>query len=84
MLEYCVCCQACGPPWNDPGYAEWHLVVTPDGDYLGVVCAGCHVDDELAFDGFPSESAPADQLSRRRAARGRSGATATRPDRAAA
>jgi hypothetical protein len=46
-LEICHCCQAFAPAWSSPEYAEWHIVITADGELLGVVCAGCLIDDEL-------------------------------------
>jgi hypothetical protein len=46
-LETCYCCQAFAPAWPSPQYAEWHLVIAAGGELLGVVCAGCLIDDEL-------------------------------------
>jgi len=84
MLEFCTCCQAYAPAWDDPDYADWHIALTPDGEYLGVVCVGCHIDDELAFAGFVLPPSVADQLGRRRAARRQRAAARERSDRAAA
>jgi hypothetical protein len=69
MLEYCACCQAYAPAWDDPGYGDWHVALTPDGELLGVVCGACHIDDELAFLGFAVAAAPQqDDLAQRRRA----------------
>jgi hypothetical protein len=46
-LEICHCCQAFAPAWSSPDYAEWHVVISADGELLGVVCSGCLIDDEL-------------------------------------
>jgi hypothetical protein len=75
MLEHCARCQAYAPEWDDPDYADWHIVVTPDGEYLGVVCTACHIDDELTFAGVAETAPPArpvdDLADRRRVARRR-------------
>jgi hypothetical protein len=47
--ETCHCCQALAPAWSSPEYVEWHVVCTARGEYLGVVCSGCLVDDELVL-----------------------------------
>jgi hypothetical protein len=47
MLEICHCCQSAAPAWSSPEYAEWHVVISADGELLGVVCVGCLIDDEL-------------------------------------
>jgi hypothetical protein len=47
ISETCHCCQAIAPAWSSPQYGEWHIVINADGELLGVVCAGCLIDDEL-------------------------------------
>lgn len=47
MPETCHCCQALAPAWSLPDYAEWQIVTTAGGEYLGIVCAGCVGDHEL-------------------------------------
>ena len=46
FLESCHCCQSIAPSWSSPDYAEWHLLSTPRGEVLGVVCVGCLVDEQ--------------------------------------
>jgi hypothetical protein len=48
MLEYCFRClsDAPGDAWDS---ADWLVLLTRDGEYLGIVCAGCIADDELAL-----------------------------------
>ena len=49
MPEECFCCGAFAPRWDDPGYAEWVLELTDEGEYLGIVCPGCFAGEGLAF-----------------------------------
>jgi hypothetical protein len=58
-LEICHCCQAFAPAWSSPDYAEWHVVISADGELLGVVCAGCLIDDELIVIELDSSLQPA-------------------------
>lgn len=48
-FEWCHRCLHPAPEWSSPEYREWHLVLTADGLYLGVVCVGCLADEELAL-----------------------------------
>jgi hypothetical protein len=49
MAEYCFHCLS-GATEGDPLVSEdWLVLVTRDGEYLGVVCPGCVVDEELAL-----------------------------------
>jgi hypothetical protein len=84
MLEYCVCCQSYAPAWDEPDYADWQVALTPAGQLLGVVCAACFIDEDLAFLGLPPDGAERrdDLAGRRRAARRR--AEARRASRRAA
>jgi hypothetical protein len=59
MLETCHCCQALAPAWSSLEYAEWHVVIAADGEFLGVVCAGCLIDDELIAIELESRLQPA-------------------------
>jgi hypothetical protein len=59
MLEICHCCQSFAPAWSSPEYAEWHVVISADGELLGVVCAGCLIDDELIAVELDSSLQPA-------------------------
>jgi hypothetical protein len=46
-IEWCERClsEATGP--SSPEYAEWLVLSTPGGEYLGIVCAGCIAEPEL-------------------------------------
>jgi hypothetical protein len=49
MVEYCLDCLAVaadGDPLDSP---HWLVLVTRDGECLGVICAGCVADEELAL-----------------------------------
>jgi hypothetical protein len=46
-IEWCERCLSPAPPWTAGEYAEWVVLLTPAGEYLGVVCAGCVAEDEL-------------------------------------
>lgn len=46
-IESCECCLAEAPSWTSDEYAEWVLLLARDGEYLGVVCAGCLAEEEL-------------------------------------
>ena len=48
-IEWCECCQAPAPSWSSSEYPQWHLLLTEQGEYLGIVCAGCLEDQELAL-----------------------------------
>jgi hypothetical protein len=49
MKEYCHRCQCVAPSWESPTYAEWHEVISPQGEYLGVLCVGCLAGEDLAL-----------------------------------
>jgi hypothetical protein len=48
MVEYCLRCLSDAPrdSWES---ADWLVLVTRDGEYLGIVCAGCIADEDLAL-----------------------------------
>jgi hypothetical protein len=49
MKEHCYRCQCLAPSWESPAYAEWHEVISPEGEYLGVLCVGCLAGEDLAL-----------------------------------
>lgn len=46
-IEWCERCQSRAPAWSAGEYADWVVLLTPAGEYLGVVCTGCVADEEL-------------------------------------
>lgn len=46
-IEWCECCLSEAPSWSSAEYGEWVVLLARDGEYLGVVCAGCVADEEL-------------------------------------
>jgi hypothetical protein len=58
-IEVCHCCQTIAPAWSSPQYAEWHVVIAADGEFLGLVCIGCLGDDELIAIELESSLQPA-------------------------
>jgi hypothetical protein len=48
MLEYCFRCLSEAPhdAWDS---ADWLVLLTRDGDYLGIACVGCIADEDLAL-----------------------------------
>jgi hypothetical protein len=46
-IEWCERCLSQAPGEFSPEYAEWLVLSTPDGEYLGIVCAGCIAEPEL-------------------------------------
>jgi hypothetical protein len=46
-IEWCERCLSQAPAWTAEEYAEWIVLLTPAGEHLGVVCAGCVADEEL-------------------------------------
>jgi hypothetical protein len=46
-IEWCERCLSEAPGPASPEYAEWLVLSTPDGEYLGIVCAGCIAEPEL-------------------------------------
>lgn len=47
MIESCACCASIAPSPASVGYADWFVLLSRDGDYLGVACVGCVADEEL-------------------------------------
>jgi hypothetical protein len=48
FLEHCFRCLSDAP--EDAWVAsDWLVLLTREGEYLGIVCAGCIADDELAL-----------------------------------
>lgn len=46
-IEWCERCLSEAPGEASPEYAEWLVLSTPGGEYLGIVCAGCIAEPEL-------------------------------------
>jgi hypothetical protein len=46
-IEWCERCLSEAPGESSPDYAEWLVLSTPGGEYLGIVCAGCIAEPEL-------------------------------------
>jgi hypothetical protein len=48
MVEYCLRCLSDAPhdAWDS---AEWLVLLTREGEFLGIVCAGCIADEDLAL-----------------------------------
>ncbi len=49
MTEHCYRCLCLAPSWESAAYAEWHEVISLEGEYLGVLCIGCLADEDLAL-----------------------------------
>jgi hypothetical protein len=49
MIEHCYRCLCSSPDGESPEYLEWHLVINREGEYLGIVCAGCFPGEENAL-----------------------------------
>jgi hypothetical protein len=48
MVEYCFRCLSDAP--HDAFESDdWLVLVTREGEFLGVVCAGCIADEDLAL-----------------------------------
>ena len=47
MIESCACCASLAPSARSTSYADWFLLLSRDGEYLGVACVGCVADEEL-------------------------------------
>jgi hypothetical protein len=48
MAEYCFHCLSVATDGDPLQSEDWLVLVTRDGEYLGVVCSGCVVDEDLA------------------------------------
>jgi len=46
-IEWCERCLSEAPGESAPEYAEWLVLSTPEGEYLGIACAGCIAEPEL-------------------------------------
>jgi hypothetical protein len=49
MVEHCFRCLSEAPGADAWQSADWIVLTTADGEYLGVVCVGCVADDGLAL-----------------------------------
>jgi hypothetical protein len=47
VIEWCERCLSEAPSESLSEYAEWLVLSTRDGEYLGIVCAGCIAEPEL-------------------------------------
>ena len=47
MIESCTCCASIAPSPASAGYADWFVLLSRAGEYLGVACVGCVADEEL-------------------------------------
>ena len=47
MVESCTCCASIAPRPMSASYADWFVLLSHDGQYLGVACVGCVADEEL-------------------------------------
>jgi hypothetical protein len=47
MIEWCERCLSEAPGPSSSEWTEWLVLSTPDGEYLGLVCAGCIAEPEL-------------------------------------
>jgi hypothetical protein len=78
-IEWCECCLSEAPSWSSAEYGEWVVLLARDGEYLGVICAGCVADEELLLgeleqaNAAPGGRRPRD-TGRGRSRRGASGA----------
>ena len=52
MAEYCVHCLSVSADVNPLQSADWLVLVTRGGDYLGVACPGCIADEDLTLLGL--------------------------------
>jgi hypothetical protein len=46
LIESCVCCASIAPSSADE-IGDWFVLLSRDGEYLGVACVGCVADEEL-------------------------------------
>jgi hypothetical protein len=49
MVEHCFRCLSESPGADAWQSADWIVLTTTEGEYLGLVCVGCVADDELAL-----------------------------------
>jgi hypothetical protein len=47
MVESCTCCASIAPSPKSASYPDWFVLLSRDGEYLGVACVGCVADEEL-------------------------------------
>ena len=49
MVEYCFRCLSDAPGTMRWDSADWLVLLTREGEYLGIVCVGCIADEDLAL-----------------------------------
>jgi hypothetical protein len=49
MAEYCFHCLSVAADGDPLESADWLVLVTRDGEYLGAACSGCIADEDLAL-----------------------------------
>ncbi|HEV7528674.1 MAG TPA: hypothetical protein VGO29_07240 [Solirubrobacteraceae bacterium] len=49
MVEHCFHCLSAAPSGDVQDAEDWLMLVTRDGEYLGVACSGCIADEDLAL-----------------------------------
>ncbi len=49
MLEHCYRCLSDAPGEHAWESADWLVLLTRDGAYMGIVCSGCIADEDLAL-----------------------------------
>jgi hypothetical protein len=49
MLEYCYRCLSDAPGADAWESADWLVLLTREGEYIGIVCSGCIADEDLAI-----------------------------------
>jgi hypothetical protein len=57
-LEHCERCHCAAPSWESADFAEWHELISDDGEYLGLVCVGCLADEQLLLVHLQAAYAP--------------------------
>ncbi|HTA35852.1 MAG TPA: hypothetical protein VK761_03965 [Solirubrobacteraceae bacterium] len=57
MIESCTCCASLAPSPKSADYADWFVLLSRGGEYLGVACVGCVADEELLVLGLESSLA---------------------------
>lgn len=47
LIESCVCCASIAPLPDAADRSEWIVLISRDGEQLGVACVGCLAEEEL-------------------------------------
>jgi hypothetical protein len=47
LIESCICCASLAPLPGAAERAEWIVLLSRDGEQLGIACIGCLADEEL-------------------------------------